>query len=126
MRSLTLELGEENIITHWLHLILYSAETVHMQPLYHRRRKDFLIGGGTLETTHRVVSNLYNENSLPPVPPSTNAISATGLLHHLAYTVCKRFGNKLSQFVLWCTVVTDSSLQAWVTNIITFIQKPLL
>ena len=24
------------------------------------RRKDFFIGGGTLETTHRVVSNLYN------------------------------------------------------------------
>ena len=26
----------------------------------HRRRKDFLIGGAQFETTHRVVSNLYN------------------------------------------------------------------
>ena len=38
------------------------------------RRKDFLIGGARFETTHRVVSNLYNnyENlggHMPPVPP---------------------------------------------------------
>ena len=28
--------------------------------LMQRRRKDFLIGGAQSETTHRVVSNLYN------------------------------------------------------------------
>ena len=33
-----------------------SSETVPIQ----RRRKDFLIGGAQSETTHRVVSNLYN------------------------------------------------------------------
>ena len=41
----------------------------------HWRRKDFLIGGAQSETTHRVVSNLYNNLSnlgghMPPVPPS--------------------------------------------------------
>ena len=47
----------------------------HMQPLYHRRRKDFLIGGGTIETTHRVVSNLYENlgGHMPPVPPGSYA-----------------------------------------------------
>ena len=42
--------------------------------LLHRRRKDFLIGGSQSETTHRVVSNLYNKlwnmgGHMPPVPP---------------------------------------------------------
>ena len=39
-----------------------------------RRRKDFLIGGAQSETTHRVVSNLYNNlwdmgGHMPPAPP---------------------------------------------------------
>ena len=42
-----------------------------------RRRKDSLIGGAQSETTHRVVSNLYNtlrnlEEHMPPVPPPSS------------------------------------------------------
>ena len=37
---------------------------------FQRRRKDFLIWGAQSETTHRVVSNLYNMGGhMPPVPP---------------------------------------------------------
>ena len=41
------------------HRVIKGKETQGI----HWRRKDFLIGGAQFETTHRVVSNLYNNLS---------------------------------------------------------------
>ena len=40
---------------------LFSGNNISMS-MGQRRRKDFLIGGAQSETSHRVVSNLYNNN----------------------------------------------------------------